>query len=634
MAERLTILVEARDAASAVIRKVGSGMGRLLQPIRNVASAFTNLRNIIAAAFAVVAIRRFTSAIGGLLRTGAESERVWNRVEQQIRNAGAAFGEVEKNQLRAFTARLQDLTAISDEEVARVVGLLTTVTGDYQQALERTSLVLDVATGLQMDYGTAARLVANAIAGDIQMLGRYIPELKVANDATLKTMNASQRAEKALGLLQQRFGGLAEQEAKGLSGALRLIGELWGDLREELGLAIGQSDAAAGAFVRVQEALRGGIKWIQENRDLIGEWTRQTIDATAAALSFVGALGRIALGLKEIVLPTDFERLARIGMAQDFEAKAAEVGRGERDRAQLEQEGGRVLQRLGRAFQAALAELSEGRRAAVSRLAARGELTSEALRGLPGAGRPTRELAAILETSERITAAMDGLFDVIDKKLTPSADRAADALSGLTPRVRGDFDPRRGFFDEPVPSKPRLERPGPLIEAEFIEPSESMKEFAKRIERTTKATEELARAKEMEQLATAHMIQSLASAASALLGIIRGTQGGGFFGALGAGLSIAGGVAATLATGGAASPLLAAALTAGGGLLGALATPGRGPIPVRDDRVAQLLRDEQRRPVRQTIIILDQFGRSVDQLREEIDSREKHDAVSRFGRPR
>lgn len=634
-AERLTLLFQVKDLASAGIRQIRQGLSGLLSPIRSVSSAFLNLRNIVAAAFATLAIRRFVGEIGGLLQAGAEAQRIWTRVEQQIKNVGVAFGDVERKELQTFAERLQQITGISDEEIARVVGLLTSLTGDYRRALEHTNLVLDLAAALQLDYGTAARFVANALQGNITLLARYIPELKTSSDETLKHASAAERAARAISLLRERFGGLAEKEGATLSGQLRLIRELWGDFREELGLAIGTSASGQAAMKSMADAIQGLTQWVRENKEQIGDWVRTIVNATAAVARFVGAIARV--GAKIFGLgPNEFAKplLPQIERADRAELEAL--------RAQLERRISRLSRLLGaptrlklEPHELELAGLPPSFQSPVASASLQQRMIERALAGFDLA------LDAVLRRLRELDQAAQGTSRAF-QGVEQSAEGATAGLQAVGQAGGALVAPTRvgplrvGLQPEPVPFPPleELLRPRPVrpISA-ALQPRPEVIDRATvdamlaAMERQRQASEELAQAKEIERLATAQLIEAMGGAAQALIGIIRGERGGGVLGALG---SLAQLAAPVLAAAGLAVP---AALLAAGGSLAAALAPRRDdrPVPVFDAAVRQELR-ELREEIRERLVSVTFTGpeRSLNDLRYALDRQTRRDAVPRI----
>ncbi|MFO7326670.1 MAG: hypothetical protein DIU62_013245, partial [Pseudomonadota bacterium] len=217
--------------------------------IRRVDAAFERLRGVairagaaVASIFALRSIVRFGQ---DAMRAAIDAEEVWGRLAGTLANVGVAFEDVQ-DEIATAARRLQDLTTVGAGDFAAVLQTLVRITGDYRLALDNVALVADVAAGAQLDLQSAAQLVGRVLIGDTSPLRRYGIVVQEGADAVQA--------------LRDRFGGLAENEARTLSGRLRQLANEWGDLKE----AIGNALIAAGGGTSILDTLIGVVKGLTQ----------------------------------------------------------------------------------------------------------------------------------------------------------------------------------------------------------------------------------------------------------------------------------------------------------------------------------------------------------------------------------
>lgn len=210
--------------------------------------------NIIANA-ATGAWRMFVGQIKHAIEVGLESEKTYRDVASSLarHNTNVAIGIAN---ITAFTARLQNLTAISDEVVAVAFTRLNDQVGNANMAMKLTGVTLDFATAKGMDYASAADLVGKAVISETNALSRY----GITIDTT------ASKADKAIQIqeeLNRMFGGAASDRMDSLSGKIDLLSNSWDDLLETLTA----SGSGIGTFFNA--FLIGVIKVVQSIGDIL-----------------------------------------------------------------------------------------------------------------------------------------------------------------------------------------------------------------------------------------------------------------------------------------------------------------------------------------------------------------------------
>tara|TARA_R100000152_G_C6781949_1_gene217712 strand:- start:1670 stop:3322 length:1653 start_codon:yes stop_codon:yes gene_type:complete len=227
----VNILLKARDEASPAINKAskstdnlktsmrqtssaGSGLGGSMKgmvgPLALVAGGFLAAKAASAAAKA--AFNAFTSMIG-------ESLNSWAVQEEAMRG--------NSKELQNYAANLQALTNIGDEEimnqmqVARGMG----VTDDRMKQVTQSAIALAEITGKPLKR--AMRAAVNGTEGYVDALIETFPAMR-----QMETESEKQA------FIQQKLAegwDMANQGTNTLQGALKSLGNNWGDMLEKVG---------------------------------------------------------------------------------------------------------------------------------------------------------------------------------------------------------------------------------------------------------------------------------------------------------------------------------------------------------------------------------------------------------------
>ncbi|MDP8231578.1 MAG: hypothetical protein P9L91_02795 [Candidatus Zophobacter franzmannii] len=214
-------------------------------------------KSLIKMGIGLVGIQQGLRFIGSSITASLEQDKVMQRLAAQIDLTGASYKSLSR-EIEENLKWLQKNAGYGDTESADALQKLIALTGSYEKANANLALTLDVASSGLFDVKTAARLVGQAIIGDITMLGRYIPELKTTNNEQLALMTSAEKGAFALGLLEEKFGGLSESMAKSRSGEMKRWKDSASDLKEEVGLGFTIMLGGLGKlFLDQTEALNG-----------------------------------------------------------------------------------------------------------------------------------------------------------------------------------------------------------------------------------------------------------------------------------------------------------------------------------------------------------------------------------------
>ena len=225
----IEIHLSAKDKVTATINKVKDSFEKLSPAITS----------SVAVGFA--AWQTMEKAIAGVKKTlditigsAARQEEIMNRLKNAVNIAGESY-EKSKSKIDDFLISMQATTKYGDTETAVVLQQIVSLTGDLEKGFEGTKLAADIAAAGLFDMNTAARYMAMAMEGNVEMLGRYIPELRTSYGLINSNMTAQEKWAIASDLMRKKFGGMAAGETDTLIGATVQFKNALGDLGEAMG---------------------------------------------------------------------------------------------------------------------------------------------------------------------------------------------------------------------------------------------------------------------------------------------------------------------------------------------------------------------------------------------------------------
>jgi hypothetical protein len=234
---------------SADPRGLQQGTKRAEASLGGLQAAASRLGGALAAAFAVRQVARFAN---DAIRTFAEAEAIWARLEGTINATGTAFADVS-GEIKRAASEMQAATRFGDEEFARALQNLVVQTGDVGKSLNMMGLAADLAASQQISLESATETLGRALAGNTTQLTRMFPALKQSNDL--------------FGDLQKTVQGMAEKDAQTLEGRLKQLNNAWGDFKEAIGGALTGATGMSGAVQKLTDYVQRATKVIDEHRE-------------------------------------------------------------------------------------------------------------------------------------------------------------------------------------------------------------------------------------------------------------------------------------------------------------------------------------------------------------------------------
>jgi len=257
-----------------------------------------------------------TAALGLAVRAAGEQELAFARLERSVELSGNSYQE-SKGSIDAYIDSMQQMTVYGDDQTAQMLKGLLVYTKDLDEAMMGAKIAADMTSSGMYGMEQATKLVGMAMNGNVEMLGRMIPELKTNNNVLLDNMSSAEKAEYALNLLQQKFGGMSDVELKTLPGQVKQLGNYFGDLTEDIGdKALPAIKDFTGSALATVNTLR---EWIKEHPVL-----SQTLISTAGYVGVLStAFGTLLLAGPKLV--DMFTTITKFIVANPYIAAAAGI---------------------------------------------------------------------------------------------------------------------------------------------------------------------------------------------------------------------------------------------------------------------------------------------------------------------
>jgi hypothetical protein len=439
------------DSSSEILKRHGEALDRAAESARNDIAVL--LEDLPRAEQTARAVAEHIRAVGSeSAEKSAEFGRQVSELAERTRGADALVGEASDR----LAARLSEIEAAGEAAAMRVGEAEAAYSGTLDALLDRTSSTLEqIRTGIDVQSAAVAALVAQASAGLGKAGAEAAESLAVNIDRANSSIEglsgrvaeqdrASQRMiaeiERGLALIDERFTELAasgderatrflqsltraraeldtlaaqstsQDDAIGSlterTGALREnIERLASDIRDNVGVAIGEAQGGADRLATAAAAARPDIAWL---RDATVE-TSEKLAATASAIGdqrerFAGLLSSVDNGV------------------EDAQSKLADLAS---TLAKVEREAASLSAETGPALIASLVQVKDAAAHAADR-------AREAIQGVipETAGKLSEEAAQALERVIR-ESIEDRLRDVevVAEKAVESARTASDRLT-------------------------------------------------------------------------------------------------------------------------------------------------------------------------------------------------------------
>lgn len=231
--------------------------------------------------YAIAGAAALTAAMTKAAHAAAEEELQTKRLHFQMERVNASSAR-QRKEVEEVAAQWQRLSRFGDTDTRKTLTTLITLTNDYESSLKNLDIVFGMAESGMFDINSAARYVGMAMSGNIEILGRYISELKTTNNEQLKYMSTQEKARYAIDLLRKKFGGLAQEVGDTTAGAWAKMRNAVSDAWEALG---------TGVLDGVNEGLgnlTNGLKEIEPELRKVGELIGKLVTEASSLISKYG----------------------------------------------------------------------------------------------------------------------------------------------------------------------------------------------------------------------------------------------------------------------------------------------------------------------------------------------------------
>ena len=178
-----------------------------------------------------------TRALGSFVNEAAEAEQIENRLRFALETTGYTW-QYAKSAVDQFANSIQESTRFSDEQARQALTDMMIYTNDFAKAQMGAKLAMDMSIRTGQDLGSTSRLIGMAMSGNVEMLGRYIPELRNLDERLGSNATMADKAAYAMKILQEKFGGTAQADMNTYSGTVARFKNAWSDLKETIGMGL------------------------------------------------------------------------------------------------------------------------------------------------------------------------------------------------------------------------------------------------------------------------------------------------------------------------------------------------------------------------------------------------------------
>ncbi len=283
MAKRTTaeIVIKGKDKASPALRKITAAANKTAESFAVVAKA-TAAAGVAFAAMTAKAVADSNA-----------QETALRKLDHALVGVGSSYAEAEKS-IAAFASVQQATTRFGDDETQKVLTQLIQLTGSYSDSTLRAASVIEDMAESGMSLDGATRAVGQAMAGNVQALGRYVPSLRGMAQAQVDALSAQERESLVLDALEGQYGGMAKA-IDPVAQKLANLGNTLGDVSEAFGLAVKSGGGLEAGMDNVLTALQDLETWISANHQFISDTFVSMVKPAAMAF------GLFAMSVKGLI---------------------------------------------------------------------------------------------------------------------------------------------------------------------------------------------------------------------------------------------------------------------------------------------------------------------------------------------
>lgn len=186
---------------------------------------------------------------------------------------------------------LQEVTIFGDEAIIAAQAMIAAFVKDEDQIKAATKATLDLAAAKGMSLKAASDIVSKTLGSTTNALTRYGIEVEGA-------VGSTERLSSLVTNISDKFGGQAAAQADIFTGKLKQLGNVFGDIKEQIGFSVTQSDDFIDSIGRVIKVAKASAPALVELAKGIAGFAEAWV---------IGA-GKIL----DVLVTTDDERIAEL----------------------------------------------------------------------------------------------------------------------------------------------------------------------------------------------------------------------------------------------------------------------------------------------------------------------------------
>jgi hypothetical protein len=264
-------------------------------------SSFTDMYFAGKVAFDI--IEKGVKTIWNLAEAADASQRATDRMGFSFKAVGYDFQALQP----LIDEFADSFKKVDDEVIKQALGHMMQYTKDASQGMDGVKIAMDMTRQTGMDLESTVRVIGMAMNGDVEVAGRWIPELRDINEKLGEHATKAEKSAYAMDVFKEKFGGASE----GVNSLKDKMGELnkeWGDWKKSIGglflpVAKGATDALT-AIIRFDNEARKAMTdlftpqdvTLEREKRAYEEWLRQKRSLKDAADRQARAKELAALG--------------------------------------------------------------------------------------------------------------------------------------------------------------------------------------------------------------------------------------------------------------------------------------------------------------------------------------------------
>lgn len=182
-------------------------------------------------------LKEGVAIVDDFVNAAAEAEQVEKRMAFQLEQVGYNFKAIQPA-VDNFATSILNTTRFSDELAREGLGRMMQYTTDVSKGMEAVRLAMDMSTQTGRGYEEMITMVGMAMSGNVERLGRWVPELKNLKDKLGDSATQADKAEYAMRMLNEKFGGAAQKDLDTYTGRIANLKNQWNEIKESIGRAL------------------------------------------------------------------------------------------------------------------------------------------------------------------------------------------------------------------------------------------------------------------------------------------------------------------------------------------------------------------------------------------------------------